>query len=321
MTKKSPRAFSLLLPLALLCACSVSQTNTADHPRITNSIGMSFVRIEPGTFLMGSPPDQAGREKDETQHRVTLTKPFMMGITHVTIAQWKSFVADSAYKSQAEQQGWGFAWTGKKWEKVNGADWQHPGFPQADDHPVVDVSWNDAMAFCAWLGHKENKHYRLPTEAEFEYCCRAGTQTIYPWGDTPDEGAGWANCADQTARQKYPNWKTGFNWNDGYVFTAPVAHFKPNAWGLYDLVGNAWEWCADWYGKYPDGDVTDPAGPTQDNAQIVTAGDTGWKGPQRVMRGGSWHSGPVHARCANRDHEAPDFRNCIKGFRVVMDTE
>jgi formylglycine-generating enzyme required for sulfatase activity len=298
----------------------VAQHVGAERPPVANSIGMTFVKIEPGSFLMGSPKNEAGRDIDEGQHRVTLTKSFMMGTTHVTMAQWKAFINDSGYKSEAEQQGWAFAWNGQKWGKVDGASWRNPGFAQADDHPVVDVSWNDAMEFCAWLGHKENRRYRLPTEAEYEYCCRAGTQTVYPWGDSPDAGEGWANCADRTARQKYPNWG-GFNWSDGYVFTAPVAHFKPNAWGLYDLVGNAWEWCSDWYGTYPDRDVTDPTGPSADAAPIVTATDTGTKGPQRVMRGGSWHSGLVHARCANRDHEAPDFRNCIKGFRVVMDTE
>jgi sulfatase modifying factor 1 len=315
------RCWALIVSIAVLSGCSVAQKGGgADRPKIANSIGMTFVKIEPGSFEMGSPRNEAGRNIDETQHSVTLTRSFMMGTTQVTVAQWKAFVNKSGYKTEAEQQGWAFAWTGAKWDKVDGASWHHPGFEQESDHPVVDVSWNDAVAFCAWLSDKEGKRYRLPTEAEYEYCCRAGTQTAYEWGDNPDDGSGWANCADQTARKTYPNW-AGFNWSDGYVFTAPVARFKPNAWGLYDMVGNAWEWCSDWYGEYPDGDVIDPQGPSAEAATIIKSTATKTAGPERVMRGGSWHSGLVHARSANRDHEAPDFRNCIKGFRVAMDAQ
>lgn len=267
---------------------------------------------------MGSPADEPGRNADETQHRVTLSKPFLMQMTHVTIAQWKKFIAATGYQTEAERMCWGFAWTGSKWEQVAGASWRRPGFAQSDDHPVVDVSWNDAVAFCSWLSAKEHRHYRLPTEAEFEYCCRAGTQTAYFWGANPAAGAGYANCADQASLKKYAV-AMHFDWNDGYPFTAPVAHFKPNAWGLYDMVGNAWEWCSDWYGKYPEGDVTDPTGPAAADATVIHSAATDATGPERVMRGSSWHSGPIHARSANRDHEAPDFRNCIKGFRVVMD--
>jgi formylglycine-generating enzyme required for sulfatase activity len=316
----------MVVAMAMLVACAGAQNGTSrsgagvEQAKVVNSIGMSFARIEPGSFMMGSPDSEAGRAADETRHRVMLTKPFLMGTTHVTIGQWSAFVKDSGYKTEAEAQGWGFAWTGQKWERVAGASWHNPGFPQAEDHPVVDVSWNDAMAFCDWLSRKEGRHYRLPTEAEFEYCVRAGTQSVFPWGDSPDDGKGWANLADQTARQKYPNW-AGFDWSDGYVFTGPAGHFRPNAWGVYDLTGNAWEWCSDWYGKYPDGDVTDPRGPSKESATQFDATAERPAGPQRVMRGGSWHSGPVHARSANRDHEPPDFRNCIKGFRAVMEVQ
>jgi formylglycine-generating enzyme required for sulfatase activity len=315
------RCTALILAGAILCGCaSTYNGSVADRPAVFNSIGMTLMKIESGSFMMGSPQNETGRDASETQHRVTLTKPFFMDSTHVTIGQWKAFMSDTGYVTEADKQGWGMAWTGQKWERVNGANWRNPGFPQQDDHPVVDVSWNDAMAFCNWLSHKEGKHYRLPTESEFEYCARAGTQTIYPWGDNPDDGKGWANLADQTFVSKHPG-ASGFNWTDGYEFTAPVGSFKANAWGLYDMTGNAWQWCSDWYGKYPQGDVTDPHGPSQQDAPVFKAPETNLVGPDRVMRGGSWHSSIVHARSANRDHAPPDLRNCIKGFRVVMDVD
>jgi formylglycine-generating enzyme required for sulfatase activity len=320
--QKLTRNCSWLVAICLLglvgCIGAGAQSG-GGRKTLTNSIGITFVSIEPGTFMMGSPTTEADRDADETQHRVTISKHFMMGTTHVTVAQFRAFVNATGYVTEAQKQGTGYAWTGSKWEKVKGATWLRPGFAQGDDHPVVDVSWNDAMAFCDWLSKTEGRRYRLPTEAEWEYCCRAGTTTTYWWGDTPDGGAGHANCADATARARYPNWPGYFNWTDGYVFTSPVGHFAPNAWGIYDMTGNAWEWCSDWYGKYPEGDVTDPQGPTAEQATQIRAEDSGVVGPQRVMRGGSWHSRPKHGRCALRDHELPSFRNCIKGFRVVLE--
>ena len=128
---------------------------------------------------------------------------------------------------------------------------------------MVNVSWNDAVAFCKWLSRKEGKTYRLPTEAEWEYACRAGTTTRYYSGDDPETLAKVANVADATAKAKFPDWKWTIKASDGYVFTAPVGQFKPNAFGLYDMHGNAWQWCADWYGKdyYGKSPVDDPKGP------------------------------------------------------------
>ena len=141
--------------------------------------------------------------------------------------------------------------------------WRNVGFEQTDDHPVVCVSWNDAVTFCKWLSKKESKSYRLPTEAEWEYSCRAGTTTRYYSGDDPETLAKVGNVRDAAFEAKYPWYKGTTKASDGYVFTAPVGRFKPNAFGLYDLHGNAWQWCSDWYGEeyYAKSAVDDPTGP------------------------------------------------------------
>ena len=137
----------------------------------------------------------------------------------------------------------------KKYQFNGKYSWRNAGFEQTDEHPVVNVSWNDAVAFCKWLSRKEGKTYRLPTEAEWEYACRAGTTTRYYSGDDPETLAKVGNVADATAKAKFANWKYTIKASDGYVFTAPVGQFTPNAFGLYDMHGNAWQWCADRYGK------------------------------------------------------------------------
>jgi len=276
----------------------------------TNTIGMKLRAIPAGTFLMGSSAAKGGKYYDETQHTVTLTKGFWMGTTHVTRGEFAAFIKDTAkdgpYQTDAEKEGFAIEFDGKGFGEVPGGSWRNPGFDQTDDHPVVEVSWNDAVAFCDWLSKKEGKHYRLPTEAEWEYAARAGSQTVYPWGNNPDDGQGWANCYDHTASQRFPNpnW-TPFTWTDGYVFTSPVGTFKPNAFGLYDTNGNALEWCNDWYSKYSSGDAIDPKGPEQQD--------------YHVLRGGSWNYDEDGCRSAHRAKDAPTGRNNNIGFRVVLD--
>jgi formylglycine-generating enzyme required for sulfatase activity len=221
----------------------------------------------------------------------------------------------SGYKTLAETQGWAYgAWNAgtNQWDKIQGASWQRPGFEQRDDHPVVDVSWIDAVAFCQWLSKKEGKRYHLPTEAQWEYACRAGTQTAYPWGENPDDGAVWANGCDQSAKQTF-NLFPPFNWTDGYLYTSPVGAFRANAWGLHDMIGNALEWCNDWYDQYPgEGSA--------DIEQAVTVDPTGpAQGEQHVLRGGAFVYGPRQSRSAFRGRNWPDFRNFYIGFRVSLD--
>jgi formylglycine-generating enzyme required for sulfatase activity len=254
-------------------------------------------------YLPGAATDAWARSPDEPQHHVTITKPFLMDTTLVTVAQFRIFAQDTKYQTDAQKAGGGIVRGPQQWTYTAGASWMAPSFAQQDDHPVVEISWNDAMAFCQWLGSKEARIYRLPTEAEWEYCCRAGTQTAYPWGDNKEEGRGWANCADATLLANATGSDLAvFAWSDGYVFTSPVAKFKPNAWGLYDMIGNAWEWCGDWYGDYR-GIAVDPQGPST--------------GKSKVLRGGSWESGPRQSRCAYRSKSMPDERSNICGFRIV----
>jgi len=293
-----------------------------------DKVTLKLVQIPAGKFTMGSPEEEkkaAAKEavatgiaeaaatdafKDEVQHEVTISKPFYMGVTHVTVDQFAAFVKDSGYKTDAEKAGWGIGFEIKDgqfaFKKMDGCSWRNPSFDQKGDHPVVQVSWNDAKAFCEWLSKKSGKTVVLPTEAQWEYACRAGTKTAYPWGDNPDDGKGWANCSDQSLKKKIPNQKDWpfFSWDDGYVFTAPVASFKANAFGLYDMNGNACQWCQDRYGDYEKGAVTDPTGAET--------------GGLRVLRGGSWGYSPRLCRSACRLRYVPGHRSDGHGFRVAV---
>jgi formylglycine-generating enzyme required for sulfatase activity len=295
--------------------------------QITNSIGMKLTLIPAGEFLMGS-----GESAEETaaffkkncgmevltadlfedehpQHRVRITKPFYLATCYVTRGQFRQFVKDTGYKTDAEKGdeagAWGWDAEKKRFGFNKDYSWGNAGFEQTDEHPVVNVSWNDATAFCQWLSKKEGKTYRLPTEAEWEYACRAGTTTRYHSGDDPETLANVANVADATLKAKVPNWKYPIKANDGHVFTAPVGQFKPNAFGLYDMHGNASEWCEDRYGEeyYGNSPADDPTGP-----------NTGY---DRIVRGGSWGSRPRYSRSADRDGGKPDCRSNGIGFRVA----
>ena len=149
-----------------------------------------------------------------------------------------------------------------KWDPNKQFTWRNPGFPQHDNHPVVQITWREAGAYCEWLSRKEGKRYRLPTEAEWEYACRAGTVTRFYNGNDLEEVTQISNCADATAHAVFPHWK-GVKSSDGYIYTAPVGHYRPNNFGLYDMLGNVTEWCSDWQAAdyYKHSPVDDPQGP------------------------------------------------------------
>jgi formylglycine-generating enzyme required for sulfatase activity len=242
--------------------------------RYTKSLGMKFVYIPPGNFLMGSPGDEKGRDRDETQHQVILTKGFYIQTTEVTQGQWKAVMGNN------------------------------PSYFKAcgDDCPVEGVSWNDVRKFIRKLNQEEGiDMYRLPSEAEWEYACRAGTRTRFSWGDDVDcdtmmyendVGSVENHCADSNRRR-------GLHADS----TVPVKSYQANAWGLFDMHGNVWEWCQDCYGTYSSGPVTDPTGPSGSSF--------------RVYRGGSWVSYARYCRAASRSYDVPDSKGNALGFRLA----
>jgi len=269
---------------------------------------IDVVRVKAGTFTMGSPKSERSHSKTESPTReVTISRDFLMSRCEVTRAQFAAFVKATGYKSEAETDGIGFAWDGRKWDKVKGISWQDIGHRQSDNHPVVGVTYSDAVAFCKWVTAKTARPARLPTEAEWEYACRAGTQTIFSWGDTLEEGKSTCNVADQTAKERFRKWRV-FPQTDGYVFTAPVGSYAPNAFGLHDMHGNVWEWCSDWYARdYSKLATVDPKGPESSK--------------YRVIRGGSWMSSPGFVRSAYRRKCPPKGFLCdnMAGIRLVVE--
>jgi sulfatase modifying factor 1 len=210
--------------------------NPSESTLSTNSIGMKFIGIPGGEFIMGSDEtDELADDDERPAHRVRIS-PFQMGIHEVTKGQFAVFVQDTGYSTDAETKGGGYGInqnTGS-YERDAKYNWRNPGFPQTDDHPVVLVSANDAQKFAEWLSKKEGQRYRLPTEAESEYACRAGSTTQYSHGDDPEGVAEFANVADGTAKAEFSNWVWTISAKDGHLFTAPVGSFRSNAFGLYD---------------------------------------------------------------------------------------
>ena len=235
----------------------------------TNSSGMKLVYIPPGEFMMGLPSSESERQYDEDPvHRLTVTRGFYVSTTEATQAQYRSIMGTN------------------------------PSYFKGKDNPVEMVSWNNAVEFCERLSEKEGRTYRLPTEVEWEYACRAGTTTPFYTGETIN-----TSQANYNGDYVYGNGTKG-------VFrerTVSVGSFPPNAFGLYDMHGNVGEWCQDWYGEdyYETSPVSNPQGPSS--------------GKCRVLRGGCWGSSPQLCRSADRDCFTPDFRSGNSGFRIVLD--
>jgi formylglycine-generating enzyme required for sulfatase activity len=281
----------------------------APQPEITNSLGMRLRLIPAGKFSMGSPDGEADREVDEFPHEVTITKPFYMGAYEVTRGQFAEFVRVENHKTDAETAGgWGVNLETNQFEGPNlKYSWRNTGYAQTDEHPVSNVSWRDARAFCAFLSRKEGRTYRLPTEAEWEYACRAGTQKAFENGNDANALAQIGNVADQSFKARQPGGLDhGIDGFDSYVFSAPVGKFKPNAFGLYDMTGNAFEWCLDLYAAdyYLNSPPADPLGPTE--------------GDFAVIRGGSWVFPAALCRAASRHGHPRSECNDAIGFRVVV---
>ncbi|MCL2765935.1 MAG: formylglycine-generating enzyme family protein [Treponema sp.] len=270
----------------------------------------NMVRINGGTFTMGSPAGEVGHESDETQRQVTVSS-FSISKYPVTVGEFRRFVNSANYRTQAERDG-GFVIIYYDVELKDDANWRNPRFTQGDNHPVVLVSWFDAIEYCNWLSRQEgltpaytvsgmnvtwNRNangYRFPTEAEWEYACRAGTTTPFNTGNNIT-----TNQANYDGNYPYNNNAKGENRER----TTPVGSFPANAWGLHDMHGNVWEWCWDWYGDYITGAQNNPTGAVS--------------GSDRVIRGGSWSFYGRYLRSAQRYGYDPWYWYYDVGFRLV----
>ncbi len=317
----------------ILAACELQAADSVAV--LENSIGMRFVRIPAGSYAMGNdrsaarmsalfpeyPAPRLAEFADEAPaHRVHITRDFWLGQHEVTVGQFRRFIEQSGYVPESVRDGsggYGFdpqhdPATSPTRDAFAGRDprfsWANPGFPQTDAHPVLNVTWDDAAAMARWLSEREQRHYRLPTEAEWEYACSAGQSMLYPAGDEPSSLDLTANVFDAGSASLWPQWAAYARpADDGHRFTAPVGSFEPNAFGLYDMAGNAWEWTADWYDGdyYRDSPPADPQGPAD--------------GLARVRRGGSWHTWPLYARCNFRNVNSPETRYVLQGMRLLLE--
>ena len=264
-----------------------------------------MVPLPAGEFLMGSPKSEEGRvENEDPQHKVTIPAPFAVGRTHVTRDQFAKFVKATGHKAE----GGCYTWAGGEFKYDKHASWRSPGFEQSGDHPAVCLNWHDATAYVAWLAKTTGQSYRLLSEAEAEYSARGVTkatpQPRYFFGDAESDLCKYANGADETAKAKFSS-MTAAPCKDGYTFTAPVMSFKPNAFGLYDVHGNAWIWTQDcWVDNYKD---------APDDGSARTTQGCG----VRVLRGGSWSGDPQDLRAANRSRSVTSFHFLYAGFRLA----
>jgi formylglycine-generating enzyme required for sulfatase activity len=298
----------LLVTLALMVVISTAscaQSDPKTPPACTKAgrtwtspvDGMTLVCVPAGAFSMGS---EDGDDDEKPLHEVTLDA-FWIDSSEVTNAMFAAFVEATGYQTEAEIAGLGNTWTGDKWAQVEGTDWQHPQGPDSSiidlaNHPVVQVSWNDAKAYCEWTER------RLPTEAEWEKAARGTDNRTYPWGNEQPDGSR-LNFADINLDVDWAD----RNADDGYLFTAPVGSYADGAspYGALDMAGNVLEWATDWYGEkyYQDSPGQNPQGPAS--------------GESRMLRGGSWYAFDYLLRAAYRGNANPSYTDDGIGFRCA----
>ena len=269
---------------------------------MTGQDGMTLLYVPAGEFLRGSKEDDPAADDDEHPQRSIYLDAFWIDETEVTNAMFARFVQETGHQTDAEKEGWGWAFTGGNWGRTDGAEWRHPQGPDStikglEQHPVVQVSWNDAKAYCEWAGRD------LPTEAQWEKAARGADGRTYPWGNE-DVAGHLVNLCDKNCP---------FSGNridsidDGYEFTAPVGSYPEGAspYGALDMVGNVWEWIADWYDAeyYNDSPERNPQGP--DTRDL------------RVLRGGSWYYVARRVRAGSRGWDVPADRSVGDGLRCA----
>ncbi|NLA41592.1 MAG: formylglycine-generating enzyme family protein [Smithella sp.] len=261
------------------------ELTTAGEAFTDSVTGMEMVFVKGGCYRMGDTFGD-GYADEKPVHEVCVND-FYMGKHEVTVGQFRKFVQDTNYRTEAEKGDGCYIWTGTKWVKQRDKNWRNPGFSQRDNHPVVCVSWNDAKKFSEWQTRKSGKDYRLPTEAEWEYAARSGGKSEKYAGGNDVDAVAW------------------YSKNSGSE-THPVGQKRPNGLGLYDMSGNVREWCSDWYGEkyYSQSPRDNPDGPSS--------------GSYRVLRGGSWVYIPRNVRAADRGWYIPEIRNNYFGFRMAL---
>ncbi len=302
----------------------------------------AMVFVEGGTFIMGDKEQYQHKEKDNPEHEVTVNS-FKMSAFTITLRQFKAFMDATDYITDAQKEGYSWILTGenKGWSQRSGVTWQcdELGDIRSEsqfEHPVIHVSWYDAITYCNWLSQKQGlipvyvedtnrvitindaaNGYRLPTEAEWEYAAGNGTKhTKYSWGNNEPFGKHSGNVGDESFKRE---WDAQFKpvnhlgagdifvgFDSGYFLSSPVGSFNPNTFGLYDMTGNVWEWCYDWY----------DADSYRNAIEINQTGAT--SGLFRVLRGGSWYGGALSCRVSNRSSNAPTDRDDYVGFRVIL---
>jgi formylglycine-generating enzyme required for sulfatase activity len=306
----SLRLFVLVMAMtaAILSACADSRAPPAAPSASFKDCEYcpTMVVVPAGEFDMGSPDGESDRPETPIRH-VKIAYRFAVGQTAVTQAQFARFIDATQYKTE---KGCGIIGAGG-YHLDGDADWRNPGYgrPPRDDEPVVCVSWLDAKAYASWLSRQTRHRYRLLSESEWEYVARAGTSTSYVWGVSPDGACKYANFYDQSALKLNMPYAAA-NCSDGYEGVAPVASFPPNAFGVYDMIGNVWQWVEDCYlYEYPAWPV--------DGAPVEVLSAC----PLRSIRGGSWGTRVDRLRPSWRGRD-PEYRmNILFGFRIARDLD
>lgn len=305
-----------LLYLCFSIACVMGQENGpetfTDCPKCPE-----MVVVPPGSVFIGSSEDEIDRKSfDRTRIKATIEKSFAMAKTEVTLAQFRVFMEESRYKSVVPVRdgepliGCNY-FDGKSYGYVAKHNWENPGYPQREDAPVVCVSWSDAAAYAEWLSKKTGRTYRVPSSVEFEYASRAGSSSPWFWGTDSEKACEYANIGDRTFARMYPD-RPSFPCDDGYVYTSSVAKFKANAYGLYDMIGNAWEWTNDcFHTDLTKAPVDGSSYLEEDEGECI----------YRTPKGGSWISGIAWSRAAVRSRDQAHYKSFMLGFRVAAEVE
>jgi formylglycine-generating enzyme required for sulfatase activity len=276
--------------LSISVALDKKPVTKAPKPTYSSKDKGSYIRpalvfIQKGSFMMGS---ENGDSDEKPVHKVNIQKDFYIGKYEVTVGEFRKFIDDTYYKTDADKKGYCWTWNGE-WKKITGANWKNPGFSQTEQNPVACVSWNDAKEYTKWLSQKTGDRYRLPSESEWEYVARAGTKSKYSFGD------------DSRELKKY-----AWYYSNSGDKTHKVGLLEANPWGVYDMHGNVWEWCEDSYSSYENHSKNETPTISKSNNK-------------KVLRGGSWYNDSGYLRSANRSRSDSDSSNCSYGFRVIRE--